>query len=140
MWLKKKKTITCNNVKLTSPEPEMCRYAFVDSREHQADRILTGALIPVRYEPARDAKPGDDYELRVCSFKERYESWFLCCMSDLEWVLDAEPRYASECERMMGASVVIRAAKRDLEEGQIQAKPFNPSAGLRRLGLELPNC
>lgn len=139
MWLKRNKnTISCNSVKLVSNETEECRYAFVDSREHQADRILMGALIPVRYERVETNDPEATYELRICAFKERYESWFLCCMSDLEWVLEKERGYADACEQILGASVVIRAAKRELEKQQLEAKPFAPAAGLKRLGLSLP--
>ena len=82
-----------NNVKLASLDEERCRYAFVDSREHSADRILMGSLIPTRFEKVEDATGCDGFEVRVCSFKERYESWFLCCMSDLEWVLQVDGNY-----------------------------------------------
>lgn len=140
MWFKRNKnTVSCNSVKLISNEQEECRYAFVDAVDHQADRILMGALIPVRYEKVETNDPESPYELRICAFKERYESWFLCSMSDLEWVLEKEKGYAEACERILGASVVIRAAKRELEKEQLKEKPFAPTAGLKRLGLSIPS-
>lgn len=139
MWFKRNNnTVSCNSVKLVANEAEECRYAFVDAVEHQADRILMGALIPVRYEKVETNDPEAAFELRICSFKERYESWFLCCMSDLEWVLEKERGYAEACEHILGASVVIRSAKRDLEKQQLEEKPFVPTAGLKRLGLSIP--
>lgn len=139
MWFKRNKnTVSCNSVKLASNKTGECRYAFVDAAEHQADRILMGALIPVRYEKIETGDPEAAYELRICSFEERYESWFLCSMSDLEWVLEKERGYAEACKDILGASVVIRAAKRDLEKQQIEEKPFVPTAGLKRLGLSIP--
>lgn len=133
-----KNTVSCNSVKLVAHTANECRYAFVDSAEHQADRILMGALIPVRYEKVETNDPDSAYELRICAFEQRYESWFLCSMADLEWVLEKERGYEDACERILGASVVIRAAQRDLEKQQLEQKPFAPTAGLKRLGLGVP--
>lgn len=98
-----------NNVKLAALDEDRCRYAFVDSAEHHADRILMGSLIPTAFEAVEERESFEGFELRVCSFKSRYESWFLCCMSDLEWVLQVEGNYVKACEQLLGASVVIRA-------------------------------
>lgn len=133
-----------NHMRLVSADADRCRYVFVDSAEHHADRILMGALIPVKFEPPvpqhgrSDASDSGSLgcELRVCSFQTRYESWFLCCMSDLEWVLQAECDYIQACEELLGPSVVIQGAMDELEKQKEAPRPFVPKAGLGRLGLK----
>lgn len=105
-----------NNVKLATLEEGQCRYAFVDSSEHCADRILMGSLIPTRFEVLEEQRMHDGFEVRVCSFKSRYESWFLCCMSDLEWILQVNGNYVGACERLLGLPVVIQSELHQLTD------------------------
>lgn len=126
-----------NNVKLAEVEPGRCRYLFVDSTEHHADRIIVGALIPAKFEPLDpdDTRRRDfeqpqgslGFEQRICSFDSRYESWFLCCMADLEWVLQNEGSYFQACEQLLGAPAVIRCARAQLPQPQGQ-KDETPTA------------
>ena len=98
---------TRNNLKLTSRMANRCKYAFVDSVEHRADRILIGALIPVSFERDGASKTDNGFELRVCSFDRKYESWFMACMADLGWVLgddgDQGEGYRRACQVLLGA-------------------------------------
>lgn len=124
-----------NNVKLASSVDERCRYAFVDSKEHRADRILMGSLIPTAFETVESEAEHEEFEIRVCSFKSRYESWFLCCMSDLEWVLQVEGNYVKACEKLLGASVVIRSELSRLAKQNERDRLNESSVGLQFLNL-----
>ena len=89
-----------NFTKMASCCAGRCKYAFVDSDEHRADRILIGALIPTSFEYQERQRVTEGYELRICSFESRYESWFLNCMADLAWVLEGDAQaQASEDPR-----------------------------------------
>lgn len=81
---------TRNFAKMSTCGARRSKYAFVDSSEHRADRILIGALIPVSFERQGRKRTNGAYELRICSFDSKYESWFLNCMADLEWVLEGD--------------------------------------------------
>ena len=81
---------TRNFAKMSTCGAKRSKYAFVDSSEHRADRIFIGALIPVSFERQGRKRTNGAYELRICSFDSKYESWFLNCMSDLEWVLEGD--------------------------------------------------
>lgn len=124
-----------NNVKLSSADEDRVRYLFVDSSEHRADRILMGSLIPTTFEKLEEPVAEEGFELRLCSFRKRYESWFLCCMSDLEWVLQAEGNYVKACEKLLGVPVVLRAELGKLAEQNACCEPFTPKAGLQLLGV-----
>ena len=93
-----------NHLKLVTRLSGRCRYAFVDVDEHRADRILIGALIPVSFERPGSIRRNDGFELRICSFERKYETWFLNCMSDLEWVIEGTcaESYARACETLLG--------------------------------------
>lgn len=135
-----------NCVKQAEVEPGRCRYLFVDSAEHHGDRILVGSLIPVKFFPlqADDTRnrslvsDGEEaaFELRLCSFDERYESWFLCCMADLEWVLKVEGEYLEACEQLLGAPAVIRAARSELTRQGGGPRVISTAPGLTRLRLQ----
>lgn len=135
-----------NCVKQAAVEPGRCRYLFVDSAEHQGDRILVGSLIPVKFFPLEagdtrnrtSAADGEEaaFELRLCSFEERYESWFLCCMADLEWVLKVEGDYLGACEQLLGAPAVIQAARAELSCQGGAPRPSATLPGLARLRLQ----
>lgn len=136
-----------NCVKQAEAEPGRCRYLFVDSAEHHGDRILVGSLIPVKFFPLQAgdtrnrtlAAEGDGeapFELRLCSFEARYESWFLCCMADLEWVLKVEGDYLEACEQLLGAPAVIQAARSELARQGGGSRPFSVAPGLTRLRLQ----
>lgn len=140
MGLQKKQFLVHNNVKLASLEENRCRYAFVDSTQHHADRILMGSLIPMRFEAVEEPVQVEGFELRIGSFKSRYENWFLCCMSDLEWVLQIEGNYIQACEQLLGASVVIREELAKLSEQNKRAAPFAPTANLKILGVAVADC
>lgn len=130
--MKKNITIAHNYIKLASDDAERCRYGFVDSRDHDADRIIMGALIPARFEP-RTPDPKARFEVRICSFEARYESWFLCCMADLEWVLQVEDGYSRSCEELLGPAVIVRCAREELGQQTGEVPVIAP--GLGRLGL-----
>lgn len=97
-----------NHMKLTTRLSGKCKYAFVDSPDHRADRILIGALIPAVFERMQpnDAEAG--YELRICTFDAKYEAWFLNCMADLAWVLEGDEatpaEYSKACATLLGAA------------------------------------
>lgn len=127
---KPKALVAHNYVRQASVDPGYCRYLFVDSADHRADRVIMGSLIPVRFLPldAEDTRnrtlttenqETPPFALRLCSFEERYESWFLCCMADLEWMLKVEGPYLEACEELLGAPAVIRAAKTQLTEQRL---------------------
>lgn len=138
-----KQFATHNHIKLNGAPSQYCRYAFVDSEEHQGDRILMGALIPVRFEKAdavrvqgEDGLPG--FELRLCTFQERYESWFLCSMADLEWVLQVQGDYIQACEQLLGAPLILREALQDLRQQRKESKPFAPTPGIELFSSKNP--
>ena len=81
---------TRNFAKMSTCGAKRSKYAFVDSSEHRADRILIGALIPVSFERQGRKRTDGRYELRICSFDSKYETWFLNCMADLEWVIEGD--------------------------------------------------
>lgn len=100
----KREQATFNNVKMQAPVTGRCKYAFVDSVEHRADRILIGALIPVSYEHGVAQRTEDGFELRICSFESKYEQWFANCMDDLAWVLEgdtAQSAYVQACHELL---------------------------------------
>lgn len=101
---------TRNNVKMDTRMSGRCKYAFVDSPEHRADRILIGALIPAAFEHQEARSSTEGYELRICYFDRKYEAWFLNCMADLAWVLEGDDQngghpgaYARACADLLGA-------------------------------------
>lgn len=139
---------TRNYMKLNSEDEKRCRYAFIDSNEHHADRILMGALIPVRFESQnRIGTSKVRFEVRICSFESRYESWFLCCMSDLEWVLSVEGGYSGSCEELLGpiayqehdVSNRLAHSKPKVHETDDNNKAPIVAAGLSRLRLPAAN-
>lgn len=95
---------TMNNMKLTTRLSGRCKYVFVDSSDHKAERFLIGALIPVSFEYVVERRAGQPYELRVCSFECRYEAAFLECMADLELAmfLAGNDDYPAFCRALLG--------------------------------------
>ena len=95
---------TLNNMKLATRLSGRCKYVFVDSVEHKAERFLIDSLIPVSFEYPTKTSGGQPYELRVCSFECRYEQSFLDCMADLEWAmfLDGHDDYPKYCRALLG--------------------------------------
>ena len=95
---------TLNNMKLATRLSGRCKYVFVDTAEHRAERFLIGALIPVSFDYPASSPGNQPYELRVCSFEHRYEQGFLECMADLELAmyLDGRDDYPEYCRALLG--------------------------------------
>ena len=99
-----------NNVRVNHILPWMRAYAYVDTAEHLADRLLIAREVPVRFRRKEYGHPNSPYVVVFCSFNKRYEKSFVKCMADLERriLMAGFKGYGDACEKAFDAEKTSR--------------------------------
>ena len=96
-----------NNVKIDNVFPWICEYAFLDTPDYAADKVLIAREVPVKFRRREYRSQFCPYVMVFCRFNAKHEEAFLKCMADLERKLLMSGRrdYLEWCERLFAALV-----------------------------------
>lgn len=93
-----------NNVRVKHAVPWVREYAFLDTPDYAADKLLITREVPVRFRRREFGSASCPYVMVFCRFSEKYEEAFLTCMADLErkLLMSGHHDYPEWCERLFG--------------------------------------